>query len=353
MDVTLHRADTYFGGMFSISMILREDHRRAITTEGRMIRLWELNDSTSRLLASAETEYPISFVANDCCSDEWVAFTSMGSNLSSPCFLEFHCWKTLTLRRKIPMPGRLVWPQSMAMPPDGQMIAAASHEERLMLYDRNSGELLAESERQNSLITGTGFSPDSRLLAAAFTDQGGGVVLIFDVSHRKLDVLHESLPRDSRTQCNLADSVAASAFNRDGKYLAVHETYAWPEDSRHQGTVALYRMPGARLEWTRELSSDDIAREFLRLGSVACCFDTQPAFSADSQVLYVGTVGGNVIAMSIADGAELGRLKLPGDAFVRQIVVDNVAGKLWCTNSITPVSSTQFSGPVSRHITRI
>ncbi len=301
-----------------MSLILQEDSRRAVTTEGRSIRLWELNDSESQLLASVEAKHPIRFVASDCCSDEWVAFSSTGTSLSSPCFLELRCWKTLTVRRTIPMPGGLVWPQSMAVPLDGHLIAAASHEEKLMLFDRNSGGLLAKSGRQNALITGTAFSPDSRLLAAAFTDQGGGDVLIFDVSQRKLNVLQESLPRDSRWQYDLADSVVASAFSRDGQYLAVHETHAWPEDRRHQGTIALYRMPGARLEWTRELASDDIAEEFLRLGSVACCFDTQPAFSADGQALYVGTAGGTVIAMSIAGGAELARRQLPVSAFVRK-----------------------------------
>lgn len=83
-----HRADTDLGGVFSVSLILQEDSRRAVTTEGRSIRLWELNDSESQLLASVEAKHPIRFVASDCCSDEWVAFSSTGTSLSSPCFLD-------------------------------------------------------------------------------------------------------------------------------------------------------------------------------------------------------------------------------------------------------------------------
>jgi WD40 repeat protein len=353
IKVAPHRADTNTGGVFSVNLILREDSRRAITTEGRSLRLWELNDSANRLLATVEADQRIEFAATDCCSDEWVAFASAGTSLSSPSFLEFRCWKTMVVRRTVPMPGGLVWPQSMAVSRDGRLIAVASHEETLMLYDRNSGELLAKSERQNPLITGTAFSPDSRLLAAAFTDQGGGDVLVFDVSQGKLRVLHNSLPRDGRSQYDLADSIVRSAFSHDSSYLALHETYGWSEDQRQQGTVALYRMPSARLEWTRELASDEISQELQRLGSVACCFDTQPEFSANGQVLYVGTVDGNVIAISTTNGTQLARLQLPGNEFVRHVVVDNVAGKLWSTKGVEPVSTAQLPDQALRPIAEI
>jgi hypothetical protein len=257
--------------------------------------------------------------------------------------LEFREWQTLNVRRRISLPDGQIWPQSLAVSSDGRLVAVASYEETLVLFDRNSGELLAESQRQNTMITGTSFSPDSRLLAAAYTDQGGGDFVIFDVSQWKLDVLHKSLPRDAMSHFDLADSVAASVFSPSGEYFATYDTGPDRQDDQHQGSVALYRMPGALLMWAKALASNEIAQEFERPGNTAPWFHTQPAFSADNQILYVGTTGGNVIALSTTDGAEVGRLKMAHDQFVPRVEVDTRAGKLWIVRGDTPISTSLFN----------
>jgi WD40 repeat protein len=321
------------------NFILRDDLRRAITCEGRALRLWELDSDKSQLSAAMEVEYPIMFAATDNFSEEWVAFCSTGAELSSPCFLEFRSWKTLSVQRTISMPCGLVWPQSLAISQDGGLIAVSSYEEKLLLYDHSSGELVAQSERENACISGVSFSPDSKFLAAGYTDQGGGDILIFDVSQKRLDVVQESLPRGDLSKFDLADSSIATAFSPNGGYIVTHETWPWPIDECLQGAVAVYRMPEAKLEWVKLLASDDVAKLYQKLGNVLCCFDAHPRFSVDSQTLFVGTAAGNVIAFSVANGAELARIKVLEDGFVRRIEVDNIAKRFWSMSKAGPVSA--------------
>lgn len=328
-EVIHQHFDTEASGQPVTHLIVRGQGRRAVTVQGRLIRLWEIDSSSSYLLASAEADHLILFVADDHKSQEWITFCKTELGLACPSYLAFRCWDTLGVKRRIQLPDGLTLPQCIVVAPNGAMMAVAGHDGQLLLYDRSSGNLLDRSKEQAAGIGGASFSPDGGLLAAAFVDQGGGDVLIFDVSRGKLDIQHESIVERSLPNVDLADAWVQTVFSPDGTCLVVYEG--------QQALLALFRMPEARLEWTRAMDFPATSSESIDRGEIEY-YDTIPAFPTDGKWLYVGSTNGIVMVLSTIDGAEMTRLKMPGNGFVHRVIVDEMTQRLWSVNGMIPMS---------------
>lgn len=114
------------------------------------------------------------------------------------------------LTRHLSFTGHTDRVRALALSPDGRTLATSSFDRRILLWDADTGQQLAElpSPHTHSIIQ-VAYSPDGHFLAAG---DGGGVVTLWDVANRRL--LHQPFTP-------YASVVIGLAFSPDSRYLAV------------------------------------------------------------------------------------------------------------------------------------
>jgi WD40 repeat protein len=97
------------------------------------------------------------------------------------------------------MEGHIGTVQAMRFSPDGSVLATASADHSVCLWDGTTGHLLRTLVDCDNLVYAVAFSPDSKLLAAGSWD---GFVRIWDVSSGKLRItlVQKPLSRDGPTE---------------------------------------------------------------------------------------------------------------------------------------------------------
>jgi WD40 repeat protein len=125
---------------------------------------------------------------------------------------------------------------AVAFSPDSQLLASASWDNTVRLWDPSLGAVLSTLEGHNDSVNAVAFSPDGKVLASASED---ATVRLWDVSSGALlSIIHDSV---SAFACSPDSQVLASASNTtvrlwdasSGAVLSTFEVMMIPLASSH------------------------------------------------------------------------------------------------------------------------
>ncbi|KAL7786332.1 WD40-repeat-containing domain protein [Trichoderma ceciliae] len=165
----------------------------------------------------------------------------------------------------------------IAFSPDGAIIACASHDCAIYLWDTDTGDLLCKLLGHSDRLTGVAFSPDGRLLASASVDRA---IRLWDVDRMaQFSILEGHM-----------DIVRAVAFSPDGKALA---------SASNDNTVWLW-------DAAPDATSKSIEDEFTKI--------TALNISDEGNLLISGSDDGALTLWNLTAEVVLGRFKDTSDA---------------------------------------
>jgi WD40 repeat protein/TolB-like protein len=145
------------------------DGKRLVTgTHKKLLRLWDV-DTQKELLTCPADLVPSQILTADFLADgRRVAFGVHGS---------VRIWDT-DANTVMVLKAPPIHPHMIAVSPDGSMVAAASHDSIVRLWDTKTGELLHELPGHTDEVQGVDFAPDGRRLVSCSRD---ATVRLWDV----------------------------------------------------------------------------------------------------------------------------------------------------------------------------
>jgi WD40 repeat protein len=206
-----------------------------------------------------------------------------------------------------------IW--SVAISPDGQMLASGSADQTIKLWNLETGKLLYSLEGHSSLVVSVAFSPDGKILASSSTlAVGDGNIKLWDVETGRLQrVLGKGL---------LSLNVSCVTFSPDGQTLA---------SGNMDATIKLWQLNSGKLHST-------LTGHGWHVKSVA--------FSRDGKILVSGGLDGAIKIWNWRTGELLHTLNRPSPSDLIGSLVswfDSSVGAIWSV-AISPDGQMIASG---------
>jgi WD40 repeat protein len=136
-----------------------------------------------------------------------VAFSKSGNLLVTADEESIRIWQMPGTKEKLALPGHAGVP-ALAFSPNGSVLASASHDGRVILWNAINGEKIQDHPGFRGLVATIAFSPDGRMLACGDFD---GAIRIWEVSS------WEELARFDRRQ---GQQIWSVGFSPNGQYFA-------------------------------------------------------------------------------------------------------------------------------------
>lgn len=207
---------------------------------------------------------------------------------------------------------------ALAFSPDGSRLAAATSDERVVLFDLDTWKVTAETEG-GEWVGCVAFSPDGSLLASACSFQGGAHVQVDRVTADgglESAVCVGRAGWDTPAQ-RFVDTIPAVMFTPSGRGLVIWETssiYHRLRPAGWRGNVVMADTAGGHVIWERSIDADTTGLRTTLAAAGApmgCC--TTPCFTTGGAAIAVG-VDGSVVLLTATDGTPSAVLPVSGVA---------------------------------------
>jgi len=284
-----------------MALLIHPNLPKAVTTSvaesSATLHLWDLSQNEAQEGSTVQLTSRAQFLAGNA-QEFGIIYTEEGKiwERDVPIVLEIRSWDDLQIVKTFPLYFGPAFFQSMAFAPDSRWIAIASFEERLCVLERATGQALALL-KGGEFISGTTFSPDSSLLAAAHTFQGGGHVSVYKIEDNHVETFYEELDRSSFASPvgDFANTFASLSFSPDGTLLVIYETKDGGPATWY-GDVVLYEVATGRARWFLPLHEARPSKER---------FLTEVFFERNGKAILLRSPKGTIQRFAVTDGALL------------------------------------------------
>lgn len=308
------------------------DRNEAVLLMGSHLHRYDLSTPCARLLH--QVFFPLSRdIGAVTATAVLLAYSENNRRLDADCYLEVRdCESLLVTDRKRLVVDR-IWLQDMAVSPDGRWLAIASYGEALAILARPHNRQIALIQGGEH-ITGCTFSPDSNLLIAGHTFQGGGYISLYDLSQGRLRVLHRELSREMPSPCqDFADTIISAQFTADSRRVVIYES-SWmrgePAPDGWRGNLMLVDVASGAPLWWRMIDGDVTGdtRSLADLG-MSMGYHASLCIIPERDEVVVESANGLLLCFSLATGDLNRRIQLPDIDLFQDILLDSLTGWLW------------------------
>jgi WD40 repeat protein len=269
-DLRTGRNTVTIPGDYSISSVVFCPDGKTLAAglrDGRVM-LWNVADSELKSLPTIEGLPPMQWPS--------IAFSPDGHTLAVGGgeyneLCDVVLLDTVTQRVRSTLKGHTSQIRDVEFSSDGKLLATASHDKTMRLWDVCSAQVLAVGRGHDATLFGVTFSPDGQYIATASSDY---TIIIRDTNLQELYHLKGHTQR-----------VKSISFSPDGKTLA---------SASNDGTVKLWDIE-AYEKGANRLSHDTGVYSL--------------AFSPDAQILITGSEGGRARLWDTATEQQIGELK--------------------------------------------
>lgn len=241
--------------------------------------------------------------------------------------MEFASWDDPLTAEQIQLEGPARWWQDGAFSGDARYLALSDDWEQLQLLDRATGQV-GIADTGATVTMGLVFSPDSQILAAVSTGQGGGYIGLWRYDPATLELRCTQMDRqgvvpDSRPG-DLADTSGCLAFSPDGRLLAAVLTAWWLPTE-----LTLYEVASARVLWQLPLAAERFSPQD---------WVSEVLFTPDGSGLVHGSATGGLVVRHVENGAPIQQIPWPPGQEIFVVASDPLQRGVWTVDADgTPV----------------
>jgi WD40 repeat protein len=210
--------------------------------------------------------------------------------------------------------------ESLAVSPDGRLLASVSRGSGAIVFDARTGAKLWQLAGE--IASGVSWSPDGRWLALGETGQAGGELTLIDTRPEDGGAPRKHVLPEPSSRAGLYDSPFRSVFSRDGRSVVLTSS-SWGS-----GGVAVYHVATRAERWSAMFPTAGDDEELESWPAV------ELDLALDDGLALVGQ-DGRVQAYRMASGDELSTLQHE-DADSRYFAADSARRGLWVTRGGEP-----------------